>query len=113
MDTVVYPERAGARVAANRVARKEVETLAAVAGGIEVPEITVAEGAPTAGRTLTDIAFSEGTSVITDEDGNTLRAGCGQYEGLTNRSVQVTNFLATFRRTGGFVGSWGKRKELA
>jgi trk system potassium uptake protein TrkA len=72
VDTVVYPEQAGARVAANRIAGEEVRTLAAVTGDIEILEISVAEGAPAAGRALTDIAFPRGTLVISDEDGSQI-----------------------------------------
>jgi trk system potassium uptake protein TrkA len=72
VDTVVYPERAGARVAANKIAGKAVQTLAAVTGDIEILEISVAEDAPAAGRVLTDIAFPEGTLVISDEGGSRI-----------------------------------------
>jgi trk system potassium uptake protein TrkA len=51
VDTVVYPESAGARVAANETAREEVQSLAAVTGDVEILEVSVAEGAPAAGRT--------------------------------------------------------------
>lgn len=72
VDAVVYPEEAGARVAASRTAGDEVRTLSSVTGDIEILEIRVAEGAPAAGRTLTEIAFPAGTLVISDEDGSRI-----------------------------------------
>ena len=72
VDAVVYPEAAGARAAANKTAGREVQSLAAVTGDVEILEISVAEGAPAAGRTLADVAFPAGTLVITGEDGNRI-----------------------------------------
>lgn len=72
VDAVVYPEEAGARVAASRTAGDEVRTLSSVTGDIEILEIRVAEGAPAAGRTLAEIAFPAGTLVISDESGSRI-----------------------------------------
>jgi trk system potassium uptake protein TrkA len=72
VDAVVYPEKAGARVAASRTAGDEVRTLSSVTGDIEILEIRVAEGAPAAGRTLTETAFPAGTVVISGEAGNRI-----------------------------------------
>jgi trk system potassium uptake protein TrkA len=70
VDAVVYPEEAGARVAANKTAGREVQTLADVTGDIEIIEIRVAENAPAAGRTLAEVSFPAGTLVISGEDGS-------------------------------------------
>jgi len=72
VDEVVYPERAGGRVAANRIIGEEVQTLADVTGDVEIMEVSVAEGAPAAGRTLSEIAFPEGTLVVSDDDGDRI-----------------------------------------
>jgi trk system potassium uptake protein TrkA len=72
VDAVVYPEEAGARVAANKTAGREVQTLAAVTGNIEILEIRVAEGAPAAGRTLAEVSFPAGTLVISGADGSQI-----------------------------------------
>jgi trk system potassium uptake protein TrkA len=72
VDAVVYPEEAGARVAANKTVGKEVHTLASVTGNIEILEVRIAEGAPAAGRTLADVSFPAGTLVISGEDGNQI-----------------------------------------
>jgi trk system potassium uptake protein TrkA len=72
VDAVVYPEAAGARAAANETAEGEVQSLPSVTGDVEILEISVAEGAPAAGRTLAEIAFPAGTLVISGEDGNRI-----------------------------------------
>ena len=72
VDAVVYPEKAGARVAASKTAGDEVRTLSSVTGDIEILEIRVAEGAPAAGRTLAETAFPAGTLVISDESGSRI-----------------------------------------
>lgn len=72
VDAVVYPEEAGARVAANKTAGEEVQTLTAVTGDIEILEVRVAEGAPAAGRTLADVSFPAGTLVISGADASRI-----------------------------------------
>lgn len=69
VDTVVYPEAAGARVAANKTAGEEVQTLTAVTGNIELLEVRIGEDAPAAGRALADVSFPAGALVISGEDG--------------------------------------------
>lgn len=71
VDEVVFPERAGARAAANAVDRG-VRALEDVTGAVEVLEIEVAEGAPVAGRSLTDIALPSGSLVVSDGDGDRI-----------------------------------------
>lgn len=72
VDAVVYPEAAGARAAANKTAEGTVQSLPSVTGDVEILEISVAEGAPAAGRTLAEISFPAGTLVISGEDGNRI-----------------------------------------
>jgi trk system potassium uptake protein TrkA len=70
VDAVVFPERAGARVAANEIVGSDVQTLADVTGTLDIMQIRVAEGAPAAGRPLTEVRFPSGTLVVSDDDGS-------------------------------------------
>lgn len=72
IDTVVFPEHAGARVAANEIVGSDVETLADVTGDLDIMHIRVAEGAPAAGRELREIRFPAGTLVISGDDGDRI-----------------------------------------
>lgn len=72
VDAVLFPERAGARVAANEIVGTDVQTLADVTGTLDIMQIRVAEGAPAAGKTLTEVRFPEGTLVISDDDGERI-----------------------------------------
>ncbi|WP_324756601.1 TrkA family potassium uptake protein [Haloarcula montana] len=69
VDAIVYPERAGARVAANEIVGSDVQTLADVTGTLDIMEVLVEEGAPAAGKRLADVRFPAGTLVISDDDG--------------------------------------------
>jgi trk system potassium uptake protein TrkA len=71
VDRVVFTEAAGARVAANAIER-DVRTLADVTGSLDIVELTVAEGAPVAGRSLADVALPRGSLVVSDADGNRI-----------------------------------------
>jgi trk system potassium uptake protein TrkA len=71
VDEVVFPERAGARAAANAVER-DVRALEDVTGNLEIMEIRVAEGAPVAGRSLMDVALPRGSLVVSNDDGNRI-----------------------------------------
>jgi len=71
VDEVVFPERAGARAAANAVER-DVRALEDVTGNLDVMEIQVAEGAPVAGRSLLDVALPRGSLIVSDGDGNRI-----------------------------------------
>ena len=82
VDAVVFPERAGARVAANEIVGSDEQTLADVTGDLDIMLIRVAEGAPAAEKPLTDVRFPKGTLVVSDDDGHrvarpetTLNAG--------------------------------------
>jgi len=70
VDEVVFPEHAGARLAADRIANSDVQTLADVTDSLDIMVIRVAENAPAAGRQLTEIRFPAGTLIVSDDDGN-------------------------------------------
>jgi trk system potassium uptake protein TrkA len=72
VDAVVFPERAGARVAANEITGADVHTFSDVTGELEIMEIRVAEGAPAAGKALSDVRFPRGTLVISDDEGQRI-----------------------------------------
>ena len=72
VDAVVFPERAGSRVAANEILGSDVQTLADVTGTLDIMLIRVAEGAPAAGKTLSDVRFPEGTLVVSDDNGERI-----------------------------------------
>jgi len=69
---VVFPERAGSRVAANEIVGSDVQTLADVTGNLDIMQIRVAEGAPAAGKTLSDVRFPAGTIVVSDANGERI-----------------------------------------
>ncbi|MDS0222584.1 TrkA family potassium uptake protein [Haloarcula sp. S1AR25-5A] len=72
VDAVVFPERAGSRVAANEILGSDVQTLADVTGTLDIMLIRVADGAPAAGKPLSDVRFPEGTLVVSDDNGERI-----------------------------------------
>ena len=72
VDAILFPERAGARVAANEIVGTDVQTLADVTGSLDIMLVRVAEGAPAAGKQLSDVRFPAGTLVVSDEDGQRI-----------------------------------------
>lgn len=72
VDAVVFPERAGARTAANEIAGSDVQTLADVTGTLDIMLVRVVDGAPAAGKRLTNVRFPDGTLVISDGDGDRI-----------------------------------------
>jgi len=72
VDAVVFPERAGSRVAANEILGSDVQTLADVTGTLDIMLIRVADGAPAAGKALSEVRFPEGTLVVSDENGERI-----------------------------------------
>jgi len=72
VDAVVFPERAGAQVAANEILGSDVQTLASVTGNLDIMLIRVAEGAPAAGKQLTEVRFPAGTLIVSAADGNRI-----------------------------------------
>jgi len=72
VDAVLFPERAGARMAANEIVGSDVRTLADVTGDLDIMLVRVAEGAPAAGKQLTDVRFPAGTLVVSDDEGRRI-----------------------------------------
>ena len=72
VDAVVFPERAGSRVAANEIMGSDVQTLADVTGNLDIMLIRVAEGAPAADKALSDVRFPAGTLVVSDANGERI-----------------------------------------
>jgi trk system potassium uptake protein TrkA len=72
VDAVLFPERAGARVAANEIVGSDVQTLADVTGTLDIMLVRMAEGAPAAGKTLQEVRFPEGTLIVSDDDGERI-----------------------------------------
>jgi trk system potassium uptake protein TrkA len=70
VDAVLYPETAGARIAANEIVGSDVQSLADVTGDLDILDVRVAEGAPAAGKRLSEIRFPSGTVVVSGEDGD-------------------------------------------
>jgi len=72
VDAIVFPEQAGARVAANAIVGGDVHTIADTIGDLEIMHVRVAENAPAAGKTLAAVRLPAGSLVISDEAGNTV-----------------------------------------
>ncbi|WP_424018272.1 potassium channel family protein [Halorientalis pallida] len=72
VDAVVFPERAGARMAANEIIGGDVESISDVTETLDIVQVRVAEGAPAAGKRLANVNFPTGTLVISDDDGERI-----------------------------------------
>ena len=72
VDAVIFPERAGARVAANEIVGSDVQTLADVTGNLDIMLVRVADGAPAAGKQLSNVRFPAGTLIVSDDDGTRI-----------------------------------------
>jgi len=72
VDEVLFPEAAGARVAANKVVGSDVQTLADVTGDLDIMLIRVAEGAPAADRPLSEVRFPAGSLIVSDDEGHRI-----------------------------------------
>lgn len=68
VDAVVFPERAGSRLAVNEIVGSEVQTLADVTSELDIMVITVDEGAPVAGKSLNEVRLPEGSLVVSEGD---------------------------------------------
>lgn len=68
---VIFTEAAGARAAANAIER-DVRTLEDVTGSLDIVELTVAEGAPVAGKPLEGVSLPRGSLVVSDADGDRI-----------------------------------------
>jgi trk system potassium uptake protein TrkA len=66
---VIYPERASALLAVNAIVGSDVRSLEHAMGQLEIIEVRVQEGAPAAGKPLTDVSFPTGSLVVSDQDG--------------------------------------------
>lgn len=71
VDATVFPERAGARTAVNAV-DPGMRALEDMAGDIEILVVQVADGAPVAGRSLTEIGLPVGSLVVSGADGASI-----------------------------------------
>src|SRR6056297_418085 len=72
VDAVVFPERAGARLAANEILGSDVQTLADVTGTLDIMLVRVEEGAPAAGKRLADVRLPRGALVVSDRNGERI-----------------------------------------
>jgi len=72
VDAILFPERAGARVAANEIVGSDVQTLVDITGDLEIMLVRVAEGAPAAGKRLADVRLPAGALIVSDDDGNRI-----------------------------------------
>ena len=72
VDAILFPERAGARVAANEIVGSDVQTLVDMTGNLEIMLVRVAEGAPAAGKRLADVRLPAGALIVSDDDGNRI-----------------------------------------
>ncbi|WP_049893235.1 potassium channel family protein [Natronococcus jeotgali] len=72
VDSVVYPEAAGARLIANEIVGNAPRVFNAVTGDIEIVRVEVGTDAPLAGETLADVPLPDGCLVITDADASTV-----------------------------------------
>lgn len=70
VDALVFPERAGARTAANEIIGSDVQTLADVTANLDVMLIRVGADAPAAGKQLSEVRFPDGTLIISGSEGN-------------------------------------------
>lgn len=101
VDAILFPERAGARIAANEIIGGDVQTLADVDGTFDIMRVRVAEGAPAAGKQLSEVRFPDGTLIISDEEGQriarpetTLSAGSRYVVAVEpNVAEEVMNLL--------------------
>ncbi|MEF8820203.1 MAG: TrkA family potassium uptake protein [Haloferacaceae archaeon] len=66
IDTVIYPEHAGARLVLTHLLGEGFEQFAALSEGIEVIVIEVTETAPAAGKRVSKLALPVGSRLIAD-----------------------------------------------
>ncbi|MFB6254900.1 MAG: TrkA family potassium uptake protein, partial [Halobacteriaceae archaeon] len=72
VDSIIYPERAGAITAVNAIIGSDIRTLEESMGELNILEIRVSESAPITGKNLSEINMPEGSLVISDIDGSEL-----------------------------------------
>lgn len=72
VDAVCFPERAGARVAANEIIGSDVQTIADVTGTLDIMLVRVEKGAPAANKQLSNVRFPAGSLVVSDAEGTNV-----------------------------------------
>ena len=72
VDSVVFPEHEGAKIAADEIVGSAVRTLGGATGEIEIMNVLVDEDAPAAGMRLDQVSLPEGSLVVSDYDGNRI-----------------------------------------
>ena len=72
VDAVLFPELAGARIAVNEILGSDVQTLPELTGDLDIMHVRVAEGAPAAGKKLTNVRFPAGVLIVSDEAGDRI-----------------------------------------
>lgn len=70
VDTVVYPESAGARLIANDIAQNTPRALNALSGNLEILEVEIEPGAQAAGDRLDQAQLPDECLILTDETGD-------------------------------------------
>jgi trk system potassium uptake protein TrkA len=90
-DSLFFPERAGAAAALNAVLGGGVRTVESLPGELEIIEMTVAEGAPVAGKSLQAVSLPRGSLIVSGAAGNhvatsetTLEPGHGYLVAVEN-----------------------------
>lgn len=71
VDHVVFPEEAGARTLVNAV-QGGVRSIEEISGDVEIVQVEVAEGAPAAGKSLSEVRLPKGSLIIVDYEGNRI-----------------------------------------
>ena len=71
-ESVVSPEAAGAKAAADEILGRNIRSLRAATGNLEVIEVEVGQGAPAAGKRLDEVLFPSGSQVVSGADGTDI-----------------------------------------
>ena len=71
-DSVVSPEAAGAKAVADEVLGRNIRSLRAATGNLDVIEVEVDQGAPAAGKRLDEVLFPSGNQVVSGADGTDI-----------------------------------------
>ena len=72
VDDIAFPEAIGSRVVANQLSGPGVRTLEEVSGNLEIVEVELADGAPAAGTTLSEVRLPRGSLIVVDHEGERL-----------------------------------------
>lgn len=93
VDTIVYPEGAGARLIANDVVGSTPRTINALTGDVEVLTVRIGDEATVAGERLADSRLPEGCLVVADRDANRVaRADTVLERGISTPSPSIPTF---------------------